>query len=86
MCQNFTVFYQLAADEQRKQDKNRPYYLIRCLVKGVMKCDFNRNRMCNFDGVESSAQFMWRVPRTGSKDFMDFPPLTVKGDYTIDRS
>ena len=45
-----------------------------------MKCDFNRHRMCNFDGVESSAQFMWRVPRTGSKDFMDFPPLTRTGD------
>ena len=45
-----------------------------------MKCDFNRHRMCNFDGVESSAQFMWRVPRTGSKDFLDFPPLTRTGD------
>ena len=49
------------------------------LVNGVMKCDFNRHRTCGFDGVDSSAQFMWRISRTGSNEFTLFPSLVATG-------
>ena len=45
-----------------------------------MTCDFDRHRTCGFDGVDSYAQFMWIVPRTGSTDYQQFPGLLMNGN------
>ena len=45
-----------------------------------MTCDFNRHRMCGFNGVDSYAQFMWKVPRSGSDVFTQYPSLVATGN------
>ncbi|XP_028392464.1 uncharacterized protein LOC114517021 [Dendronephthya gigantea] len=54
---------------------------LRPVVNGVFECDFDRHRMCGFEGMDSTAQFMWRVPRRGSNDYKQFPSLTSKDEY-----